>query len=367
MRLSKDEIQKIKDQNHTNTLYSFSRLSRWEQSRYEYFLNYVQHIKPDRNDCCYGSLGGAVHDILEKFYSDDTESGELEYDDMLEEFDDAYFTNIEVLDLKFDRNVSEQNDKLAGRWYNNVRDFFLNHRTIPYQVKCEQPAVIKVNNGALIGYIDAVYDDGDYLNIVDWKTSSMSGFTPDHIHEKSRQLILYALSFVQNGTPLEKIKCKYNMLKYCTITYRQRNGKIKSMNVERRLLNEKLVTPARIYLRQFGYDVDEYSKEVLDYGYNALPDDVKAEIKITDCWLEVPLDEKIVENTKKWAEKTIKEIEATIDEYYKTKDEALFEDSIEAVEKESYYYSTLSSFSAELNPCYKKYLMSLEKKDDIWS
>lgn len=363
MRLSKEEIQDIKDQNHTNTLYSFSRLSRWEQSRYEYFLNYVKHIKPDRNDCIYGSIGGGCHDILEKFYSE-----EIEYDDMADEFGDTWFTNYEVLDLKFDRNVAEQDAKLANRWHENVKHFFANHKTIPYQVKCEQPAVIKVNNGALIGYIDAVYVDPDgNLNIVDWKTSSMSGFTPDHIHEKSRQLILYALSFIQNGTPLENIICKYNMLKYCTITYRQRNGKIKSMNVERRLLNEKLVTPARIYLRQFGYDVDEYSKDVLDYGYNALPDEVKAEIKITDCWLEVPLDEKIVENTKKWAEKTIKEIEATIDEYYKTKDEALFEDSIEAVEKESYFYSTLSSFSAELNPCYKRYLESLEKKDDIWS
>lgn len=362
MRLSRDKIQEIKDQNHTNTLYSFSRLSKWEQSKYEYFLTYVKYVKPDRNDCCYGSLGGAMHDILERFYSD-----EIEYEDMLEEFDEAFFTNIEVLDLKFDRNSSEQNDKLANRWHDNVGHFFANHRTIPYQVKCEQPAVIRVNNGALIGYIDAVYDDGDYLNIVDWKTSSMSGFTPDHIHEKSRQLILYALSFIQHGVPLEKIKCKYNMLKYCTITYTQKNGKVKSMNVERRLLNEKLLAPARIYLRQFGYDIDEYSKEVLDNGYDALPDDVKAEIKIVDCWLEVPLDEKVIEDTKKWAESTIKEIEDAIAKYYKTKDESLFEDSIEDVEKESYYFSTLSGFSAELNPYYKRYLESLEKKNDIWS
>lgn len=362
MRLSRDKIQEIKDKNNTDTLYSFSRLSKWEQSKYEYFLNYVKHIKPDRDDCCYGSLGGAMHDILERFYSD-----EIEYEDMLEEFDEAFFTNIEVLDLKFDRNSSEQNDKLASRWYTNVRHFFLSHRIIPYVVKCEQPAVIKVNNGALIGYIDVVYDDGDYLNIVDWKTSSMSGFTPEHIHEKSRQLILYALSFIQNGVPLEKIRCKYNMLKYCTIIYTQRNGKVKSMNVERRLLNEKLLTPARIYLRQFGYDVDEYSKEVLDNGYDALPDDVKAEIKIVDCWLEVPLDEKVIEDTKKWAEGTIKEIETTVDKYEETKDETLFEDDIEAVEKESYYFSTLSGFSAELNPCYAKYLKKLEKPQDIWS
>ena len=44
----------------------------------------------------------------------------------------------------------------------------------------------------------------------------------------------------------------------------------------------------------------------------------------------------------------------------------MFYDSIEDISKESFYYATLSEYSANKNPCYKKYLDSLEKGFDIF-
>ena len=64
-----------------------------------------------------------------------------------------------------------------------------------------------------------------------------------------------SFKLLQNGIPHEKIHLHFNFLKYCTITYEQANGKIKSTNVERRLLGEKLQSPCKMWLKKFGYDV----------------------------------------------------------------------------------------------------------------
>jgi hypothetical protein len=46
-------------------------------------------------------------------------------------------------------------------------------------------------------------------------------------------------------------------------------------------------------------------------------------------------------------------------------DESVFYDSIEEVEKESFYYATLSEYSSNKNICYAKYLEQLESNIGI--
>ena len=41
-------------------------------------------------------------------------------------------------------------------------------------------------------------------------------------------------------------------------------------------------------------------------------------------------------------------------------DESIFYDSIDKIEKESFYYATLSEYSANKNICYAKYLEQLD-------
>jgi hypothetical protein len=172
--------------------------------------------------------------------------------------------------------------------------------------------------------------------------------------------------FIQNGVPIEKIHLHFNFLKYCTITYEQANGKIKSMNVERRLLGEKLQSPCKMWLKKFGYDPDEYLPQVLDtMNIKCLPQEVQDKFTISDCYVEVPCTAEQVEYWRNYVLDTINEIESAILDYEVFDNVDVFYDTIDEVKTESFYYATLSEYSANLNPCYEKYLNTLENGIDF--
>ena len=245
--------------------------------------------------------------------------------------------------------------------------FFQNHQPLNHNLHTEHFALIHVGNNILQGYIDAWYqDDENDIHIIDWKSSSI--YTGNTLTEKSGQLVCYAMYFMQNGIPHEKIHLHFNFLKYCTITYEQANGKIKSMNVERRLLGEKLQSPCKMWLKKFGYDVDEYLPTVLDtMDIKCLPQEVQDKITISDCFVEVPCTMEQIEYWQNYINETINEIESSVIDYEVFDNEEAFYDSIDDVTKESFYYATLSEYSANLNPCYKKYLDKMENGIDFLS
>ena len=69
MRLTKEQLQEIKNEYGVDNLWSWSKLSSWHTSKYEWFLHYIEHATPDRTDCIYGQEGSYSHDIIEKFYN----------------------------------------------------------------------------------------------------------------------------------------------------------------------------------------------------------------------------------------------------------------------------------------------------------
>ena len=362
MRLTKEELEKIKNKYDVDILWSWSRVSAWHTSKYEWFLRYVQHIEPDRTDCIYGQEGSYSHDIIEKFYNK-----EIQYDDMLTEFEDSWNMSRNVLGLKFNRNDATKDESIAEKYHENLKLFFQNHQPLNHNLHTEHFALIHVGNNILQGYIDAWYQDNENdIHIIDWKSSSI--YTGNTLTEKSGQLVCYAMYFMQNGVPIEKIHLYFNFLKYCTITYEQANGKIKSMNVERRLLGEKLQSPCKMWLKKFGYDVDEYLPTVLDtMDIKCLPQEVKDKITISDCFVEVPCTMEQIEYWQNYINETINEIESSVIDYEVFDNEEAFYDSIDDVTKESFYYATLSEYSANLNPCYKKYLDKMENGIDFLS
>ena len=91
------------------------------------------------------------------------------------------------------------------------------------------------------------------------------------------------------------------------------------------------------------------------------------DITITDCYVEVPITEEIIEYWKSFICNTIDEIESAIFSYEMFDEEEVFYDSIEDIKKESFYYATLSEYSANKNPCYAKYLNGLENGFDIFT
>ena len=366
-RLTWDELDKIKQKYGVSILWSWSRIQSYVTSHYEYYLKYVLHKKEDISNCAYAPCGSLAHDCLERYYN-----GEITHEQMLEEFEDGWLTNIDIADLKFDRNDSDKNESIKKKYKYDIEHFLKNHNCMADKVITEKFVTAKIGNHVLQGYIDAVYkdEDGNFC-IIDFKTSTK--FSGKNLDEKSGQLTVYAIALTQMGVPLDKIHIGFNMLKYCTVEYCQKNGAVKTRDVERYKIGESLQTNAKMWLKDAGYsqdDIDEYLKMLIDTNdINILPEEVRSKYKMLDCFVWVPLTQQLVD---KWTEdivSTIDEILSVEEQYNQTQDEILWWDDDERVKNESFYFATLSGYSASLHKPYAQYLDSLEAQkngDDLF-
>lgn len=369
MRLTNVELNNIKDKYEVDTLYSWSRYHKYKTSPYEYFLSYVVYpkVKPDRDDSIYGASGGFAHDILEKLYRN-----EIKYEDLASEFDDVA-TTLEVADLKFDRSNEEKNSQIKNKYMANLKHFFKNHNQIKTKVDLERFIVIKVGKYIFQGYIDLVRkdEDGNYI-IQDWKTSSL--YKGEKAIGEAGQLILYAEGLRQLGIPLEKIKICWNFLKYVNVTTELKNGKNNIRQIERSLIGENLKSNVKTWLKHFGYNEDQINDYIesliMSNDIKFLPKEIQDKYIIDDCYVFVNLTKDMIDELKKDIIKTLDEICDKEKQYKTNKDESLFFDKDESVEKQSYYFANLCGYSANLHKPYKKYLEKLEAKKngtDIFS
>ena len=83
MRLSYDELEKVKQKYGVDILWSFSRFNCYRTSKYEYMLKYVAKVK-ENNDkiSAYAPLGTVCHNNIESYYE-----GKLSANDLPNEFD----------------------------------------------------------------------------------------------------------------------------------------------------------------------------------------------------------------------------------------------------------------------------------------
>lgn len=364
MRLSTSEFDKIKNKYGIETLWSWSRLDKARMSKNEYYLTYIKHIPGDRNDCVYAPMGNLCHDTLEKLYSN-----EIQYEDMIEYFKDNWVALIDISDLRFDRNDSEKNRKIGSKYKENLEHFFVNHDKIAYPVAVERFLLTNFDGIYFQGYADAIYkDDNGVYYIIDFKTSTK--YSVSEQVKKSGQLVCYAIGLNQMmNIPFDKIKVAWNFLKYVNVKYEQANGAIASKDIERRDIGIKLTTPVKMWLKKFGYDPDDYIDNMIESNsISVLPQEVQEKFSIHDCYVYVDLDKELI----RYWESIVKETVSTIEKLNKAYQSALVSDPeraeevwmdpIEDVEKESYYYATLSSYSGNLNKSYGRYLDYLEKK-----
>lgn len=356
-RLTKEELEIVKQHYCVNELWSWSKLSTYMTSPFEYYLKYIAHAKEDRTDCVYAPMGTICHSTIEDFYS-----GKISHEKMLSQFEDGWITAIDIIDLKFDRNDEHKNKSIKSKYKENLVHFFKNHQKIPYKVILEQFMTAKVGNHVFQGYIDAYYKDEEENHyIIDWKTSTE--YKGKDLDEKSGQLIVYAIGLHQRGIPYEKMKLGWNFLKYVTVTVSQKNGKTKERHIERRELGEALQSNAKVWLKEFGYanKIDDYLKQMLDTnGIDCLPEEVKAKYKITDCYVFLNDVEALV---KKWETiiiDTIEDIKLREADYHETKNNKCFWDTDENIKSQSFYFATLSGYSPNLHLPYKAYLEKLE-------
>ena len=361
-RLTNKELQKVKDKYGVDELYSWSRVNTFMTSPFEFFLQYIIHKKPDIDNCAYAPLGGCVHQVIEDYYNN-----KISYNEMLESFEDSWTMAIDIANLLFDRNDEVKNEKIKNKYKENLTCFFKQHKPLKNKVILEKFLAAKIGDYVLQGYADAITkDDDDNFVIIDWKTSTK--YSKKALEEHSGQLTVYAIALMQLGVPLEKIRCAFNFLKYCTVEYEQANGTIKTRDIERFELGEKLQSNLRVWLKKLGYEdkMDEYLKMVIDTNsIECLPEDVQAKYNILDCYCYIDLNEALVD---KWTNKiiaTIKDIELRKSDYEETHSVKIWWDTEESVEAQSYYFSTLSGYSRRLHKPYDEFCKKLEAKNSL--
>lgn len=356
-RLTGEELKAVMKKYGVDELWSWSKVDTAINSMYEYFLKYVLHVKEDRTDCAYAPLGGICHSTIEDFYS-----GKIKHEDMIEQFGDGWITAIDIADLKFDRNDEEKNKNIAGKYKDNLVHFFRNHKKIPYKVVLEKFMTAKIGEYVFQGYIDAIYKDkDDNYHIVDWKTSTKySGKTAE---EKCGQLVVYAIGLNQAGVPMDKIRICWNFLKYVSIQYQQKNGAVKTREVERNKIGESLQSNAKVWLKEKGYadQMDDYLKLLLDANsIEVLPEEVQKMYTISDCYVYIPLTQTLIDRWVNTIITTIADIKLREADYTETKNDRVFWDTDESVQAQSYYFATLCGYSPNLHLPYKAYLEKLD-------
>ena len=372
MRKTDNELNELCNKLQTDRLWSWSRINKPHNSLYEYFLHYVLNVKEDRDDSIYKVTGGISHDILEKFYGN-----EISYQKMDEEFEDGWMTAFDIAELKFNRSDSEKNKSIADKYYYDLKHFFNNHKVIPHNVKLEQFVLLKLENTDgnkeyVQGYIDCCFkDENGVYTILDWKTSSI--YRGEKAKNECGQLCLYAMALHQLGIPYEKIRIGWNFLKYVSVTVESKKGEKKVRIIERCELGEKLQANAKMWLKDYGCS----EEELLTYlnllaqtnDISVLPEEVRSKYEINDCYVYVELIDELINHWNDYALQTIKMIRNKEEEYEITKDEKLWWDSEEDIIAQSYYFSNLCGYSANLHKPYAAYLekFNAERNGDLLS
>ena len=358
-RLTGEQLEALMKKENVDRIWSWSKINCFHTSPYEYYLKYIKKAKEDRANSIYVTTGGLAHNILEKFYTN-----EIPYERMLEEFEDGWMVAVDIADLKFDRTDEEKNVRIKDKYYENLVHFFNNHTVLKNKPIIEQFVKIKVDGNLFQGYIDCAFKDDDgCINIVDFKTSSIyKGAKADN---ESGQLVLYAIGLNQQGVPMDKIKICWNFLKYVTIGYEQKNGTVKTREAERCKIGESLQSNAKTWLKHFGYEPDDYLKELLDTNDIAcLPEEVREKYTISDCYVYVDLTDKLIEKWTTHVSTVIKDIELREADYEETHSDACFWDTDESVKEQSYYFANLCSYSRGLHKPYDEYCKRLEAAKD---
>lgn len=143
-----------------------------------------------------------------------------------------------------------------------------------------------------------------------------------------------------------------------------KNGSKKVRQIERCELGKKLQANAKTWLKDAGYseeEIDSYLMLFLDTNnIESLPEEVQAKYKIDDCHIWVPLTQELVNECEETVIATLRDIMCRETDYEKTKNDRAFWDSEDEVKKESYYFSTLMSYSAGKHKPYSEYLDKLE-------
>lgn len=309
MRISYEERKALMDRLGVDRLWSYSRLSTYLDHPWEYKVVYLE--RATRSSNVYTHFGTICHDIVQ-----DMTDGKYPYEKMIELFD-------EKVDAwrKDNQGYTFPDKKIEASYINNLRHYFQTMISPKAKITNEIPVLLNLHDDvrdkpiAFFGYLDAIYTDEEGItHIVDYKTSSKSGFSGKGLKEKSKQLMLYACAISQlKKIPLEKINLRFDMMKYVNVWFQQKNGKMKSTTQERQKWVAGIEKKIRKQLVDLDIDFFEIDimvqNAILSNSLVGLPKEVQDSYTLTNCYIDVNIDEEDAKILKEFLITNVRECE----------------------------------------------------------
>lgn len=204
----------------------------------------------------------------------------------------------------------DKNEKMFQKYYKCMSHFYHTFCGVDAKVIREKEIYADINGNIFLGYIDQIHKEDGFVIITDDKTSSI--YSGKKIDKEKAQLLLYGIALSQMGVPVDVIKPRWNFLKYVTVSYQQKNGKLKEMNCERHEWVMKIKANLKIRLKDTGLEpnqVEEMIQLALDTNsLDLLPQEIQNAYKLSPCYVYVDFNEEAIVDFKNEMTALIKEI-----------------------------------------------------------
>lgn len=363
MRLTYEQTQQKMKENGCSYTLSWSKLNTFVEDPFSFYLKYLKGIKEERQNA-YAFFGDIVHHGLEDFY------GGKPMSEVIDNFEKKFLEQ-SLSDLKFVSDA-EKNAKIENDYYNCIKHFLHNYKKVSDQSKLETFVGWKFDDYYMNGYIDHMYplieNENQYVVIEDFKTSTI--YSGEKIETNSGQLKLYCyMIHKMYGIPIDSIKIGWNFLKYVAIDIEQINGKIKTSKVLRNGIPEALETKLKSWGKKLKYapeEVDGFIQILRDNAEqykdvditDGLPEDIASKFKIRDCFVEIPLNEEILNDFINYVNEQIRIMSEKISLYKVTEDSNLF--WTEITDKNKFFFLNLCGYTSKYHLPLRKYLENLQ-------
>lgn len=381
-RLSKKQMDRLKEQHGVDTIYSFSRYNLYVSDPFSYFLQYIKHIPQRVSESIYSKSGTLIHETLQDYLE-----GKIEYDEMIDKYEEGLFL-FQAEGFMYDCTDEDKNKTIADKYENSVRHFFKNYKPLPYKWLIEKPIVIDVEDDkhkfSFIGYIDQItrMEDGRFL-IEDTKSSTE--YKGEKKLKESAQLLLYSLGVAQKfNVGLDQIVARWNFVKYMTVTVDLKTKdkttglhKTKQKNCVRNQWVKECQADVRKWLEAEYEELDILELEsalqtCIERNSLELYPKVMQHFKLDDCYVNVDLTEENVQALVDKIIDTLTEVEEKVDtskQYLQAIKESDIDEEIDYFEKlldelwwkeinqgDEYYYWNLCSYDRTQHKPWNEYL-----------
>ena len=195
--------------------FSFSKLSCYGNCPKNYYLTYIEHVKRSQN--IYGTAGGDAHELTQAL-----EIGEMTNKQAVEDWE----SKMDIYEFCGEANFPTTKSK--ENYITDVTAYFRNFKPLPIngrEVLIEKKFEVEIENIVIRGFIDLTLIDHNKkeIEVIDYKTSSKSGFTSKNLVKKCYQLILYSLALQELYPGYKIVRTAFDMLKYAV----NEKGKVK--------------------------------------------------------------------------------------------------------------------------------------------